>query len=64
MEFKQTVDKEKLESVASEGLEQIKGKKYISEAQKRGATEIYIYGIGFCGKEIKIEMERVRRATK
>ncbi len=59
LEFKQTVDKEKLESVAMEGLKQIKEKKYISEAQKRGATDIYIYGIGFCGREIKVIMEKV-----
>jgi hypothetical protein len=59
LEFKQTEDKEDLESAAMEGIKQIKGKKYISEAQKRGATEIYIYGIGFCGREIKVIMEKV-----
>jgi len=58
LEFKQTIDKEELESAAMEGLKQIKGKKYISEAQKRGATDIYIYGIGFSGREIKVKMEK------
>ncbi len=59
LEFKQTIDKEDLENAANEGLKQVKGKKYISEAQKRGATDIYIYGIGFCGREIKVIMEKV-----
>ena len=59
LEFKQTEDKDKLEAAAKEGLKQIKEKKYINEAQKRGAVDIYIYGIGFCGREIKIGMEKI-----
>ena len=59
LEFKQTEKKEELEAAAMEGLKQIKEKKYISEAQKRGAIDIYIYGIGFCGREIEIEMEKI-----
>ena len=59
LEFKQTEEKDKLEAAAKEGLKQIKEKKYINEAQKRGAVDIYIYGIGFCGREIKIGMEKI-----
>ncbi len=59
LEFKQTEDKEDLETAAKEGLAQIKEKQYIREAKKRGATKIYIYGIGFCGREVKIVMEKI-----
>lgn len=59
LEFKQTGDKNNLEAAAKEGLKQIKEKRYISEAQKRGAMDIFIYGIGFCGRDIKIEIEKI-----
>jgi len=60
LEFKQTDEKKRLEKVTQEALAQIKSKQYIAEAKKRGATEIYAYGIGFCGKDLKMLMEKVR----
>jgi hypothetical protein len=59
LEFKQTNDITKLETAAKEGLSQIKRKKYIDQARKRGATVIYAYGIGFCGRDVMIEMEKI-----
>ena len=59
LEFKKTDKIDTLENVAKSALLQIKEKDYISEAQKRGATDIYIYGIGFCGREVKLEMEKI-----
>jgi len=59
LEFKKTRDKEKLEESAEIAINQIKEKKYIDEARKRGATDIYIYGIGFYKKEIKVIMEQL-----
>jgi hypothetical protein len=59
LEFKQTNDIDKLETTAKEGLSQIKRKKYIDEAFKRGSTVIYAYGIGFCGRDVMIEMEKI-----
>jgi hypothetical protein len=59
LEFKQTEEKDKIEESAKEGLKQIKEKKYIDEAKKRGAIDIYIYGIGFCQREIRLVMEKI-----
>ena len=59
LEFKQTEEKEELEAMAKEALEQIKSKQYVEEAFKRGAKNIYIYGIGFCGRDIKVLMENI-----
>jgi hypothetical protein len=58
LEFKQTEHKEKIGQAPAEGLDQIKTKRYIEEANKRGAKDIYLYGIGFCGRDIKVVMER------
>lgn len=51
-EFKKTRDKEQLDESAKIAINQIKNKKYIDEAIKRGANKIYIYGIGFYKKNI------------
>jgi hypothetical protein len=59
LEFKQTEEDDKLESISKEALEQIKEKRYISEAEKRGAKEVYAYGIGFCGRHIKVSMDKI-----
>ena len=59
LEFKKAQEKEALEAAAKKGLTQIKEKQYINEAKKRGATDIYIYGIGFCGRDVKTVMEKI-----
>ena len=59
LEFKQTDEKKDLQKKAELAIEQIKKKKYIEEAKKRGASKIFIYGVGFCGKEIKMIMEEL-----
>lgn len=58
LEFKQTEEMDSLDSVSRDALQQIKQKRYINEAQKRGAKQIYAYGIGFCGRNIKVIMEQ------
>ena len=60
LEFKQTEEEEELDTVSKEALEQIKEKRYINEAEKRGAKEIYAYGIGFCGRDIKVIMDKIK----
>jgi len=57
LEFKKTRDIKKLDEVAQTAINQIKEKRYIDEARKRGSKNIYIYGIGFYKKEIKVLME-------
>ena len=59
LEFKKARKEEELQKKAELAIEQIKKKKYIEEAKKRGATKIFIYGVGFCGREIKMIMEEL-----
>lgn len=54
MEFKVAATENQLESKAWEALEQIETKAYITEFQKRKVTQVWKYGIAFCGKHVHI----------
>ena len=54
MEFKRTESEDSLDEKAQEALSQIEEKEYITALTKRGVTEIWKYGIAFCGKKVKM----------
>ena len=47
----------KLEETAQEALDQINNQKYLSEAMRRGCTNILKIGLAFCGKRFEIKHE-------
>ena len=55
LEFKVADSEEALEQKAEEALEQIKGKKYYIELEKRGIKEMTFLGIAFYKKFLKIK---------
>ena len=55
LEFKVAYSEEKLGEQASEGLKQIKDKKYYIELEKRGIKEMTFLGIAFYKKLLKIK---------
>ena len=55
LEIKATQSEAELEEKAKEALAQIKEKKYGAELGRQGATEIWQYGIAFCGKRVWLE---------
>jgi len=59
LEFKKTKYRDKLAAASKIAINQIKEKQYIFEAKKRGATDIYIYGVGFYRQDISIVMEKI-----
>ena len=70
LEFKKVQphkDPEKLEQhlqqAAKEGLAQIARQHYLSEAEKRGATNILKISLAFCGKRFHLEHEHIGAAS-
>lgn len=59
MEFKFTKDKEQLDAVADEALEQIQTQKYLQELNGKGIKQALMIGIGFAGKETALKYKRV-----
>jgi len=58
IEFKKIHPLEKsLEQAADDALDQINNKKYATQLQARGVTQIYAYGIAFRGKELLVKMD-------
>ena len=54
MEFKVAATENQLEPKAREALQQIETKAYITEFRKRKVTQVWKYGIAFCGKHVHI----------
>lgn len=54
MEFKVAKKTDHLETVAQEALHQITEKAYRSDFTERGIKQVYLYGIFFYGKQVKV----------
>ncbi len=54
IEFKVSNKEDNLKEKAEEALKQIDDKKYETELKNIGITDIYKYGIAFCGKQVEI----------
>ncbi len=52
MEFKVSETEDGLERAAQAALSQIAGKQYLAEFAAEGVTQVWQYGISFCGKKI------------
>lgn len=55
LEFKAAANENELSDKAEEALCQIEEKAYDTEFQKRGITNVWKYGIAFCGKKICVQ---------
>ena len=47
-------NEEKLQPLAEEALAQIETKDYIAELENEGITDIWRYGVAFCGKKVAL----------
>ena len=54
MEFKKADSEAQMDKKAAEALLQIEKKNYATALTKRGVTEIWKYGVAFCGKRVKL----------
>ena len=54
LEFKTAASEAELETKAKEALAQIKEKDYPAEFRSRAVAQVYIYGIAFYGKHVKV----------
>ncbi len=55
LEFKTVKTEEEMEEAARAALTQIESKEYTAELARQGVTEVWKYGIAFCGKKIWLE---------
>ena len=55
LEIKAVKTREELEKAAKEALGQIREKAYLTELNRQGVKEVWIYGIAFCGKRLWLE---------
>ena len=55
LEIKAVKTREELEKAAKEALGQIRKKAYLTELNRQGVKEVWIYGIAFCGKRLWLE---------
>lgn len=58
MEFKAAENESKLEDKADEALRQIEVRQYSTEFAKRRISNVWKYGIAFCGKQVCIKMQK------
>ena len=54
LEFKRAASENELDKKIAEGLAQIKEKEYLTVLRQKGVTEIWQYGVAFCGKQVKL----------
>ena len=59
IEFKTAQANESLDDAAKRAIDQIKDKKYAQDLQKKGLSDILIYGIAFKGKHLKVLTEQL-----
>ena len=61
MEFKaaSASEKEKLQILAEEALQQIEDRSYKTEMQERGINNIVCYGIAFAGKDALVKLQQL-----
>ena len=55
LEFKTVKTEEEMEEAARAALTQIESKEYTAELARQGVTEVWKYGIAFCGKKMWLE---------
>ena len=55
LELKSARSEEAMEEKAKEALHQIEEKAYLTELAQQGVTEVWKYGIAFCGKRVWME---------
>ena len=55
LELKSVRDEAELEKAAKGALAQIENKAYITELSRQGVSEVWKYGIAFCGKKAHLE---------
>lgn len=58
MEFKAAANEDELQTKAEEALAQIEDRAYDTEFKKRGLTEVWKYGMAFCGKKIYVAVPK------
>lgn len=58
MEFKAAASEAELPAKAEEALAQIEDRVYDTEFQKRGLSEVWKYGMAFCGKKIYVAVPK------
>lgn len=55
LEFKTVKTEEEMDEAARAALTQIESKEYTAELARQGVTEVWKYGIAFCGKKMWLE---------
>lgn len=57
LELKAVKEEAEMESAAKAAISQIEDKEYLAGLTRRGITEVWKYGIAFCGKKMWLEHE-------
>lgn len=60
LEFKASSSADCLEQEAAEAVRQIQEREYVTEFEKRKIAHLWIYGIAFCGKQVKLECCQIK----
>ena len=57
LELKAVKEEVEMESAAKAAISQIEDKEYLAGLTRQGITEVWKYGIAFCGKKMWLEHE-------
>ena len=57
LELKAVKEESEMESAAKAVISQIEDKEYLAGLTRQGITEVWKYGIAFCGKKMWLEHE-------